>query len=158
MKNIYKALANFQSECPVILKDTQGYGYKYSDLPAILEVVNPLLRKHGLGFTQILGDGSIKTIIFHCESGESIEGECAMPMRELKYESIIKKDKEGKETETYSIRGFEGMNRAQAIGSIITYFRRYALSSILGLVTDKDVDGTGISKTETTQTNKDFKI
>ena len=27
MKNIYKALAEFQQEVPVILKDTSGYGY-----------------------------------------------------------------------------------------------------------------------------------
>jgi hypothetical protein len=39
------------------------------------------------------------------------------------------------------LRGFEGMNKAQAIGSLITYFRRYALSAILGLVTDADSDG-----------------
>ena len=31
MKTIYKALANFQQEVPVILKDTSGYGYKYAD-------------------------------------------------------------------------------------------------------------------------------
>ena len=32
------------------------------------------------------------------------------------------------------------MNEFQVLGSAITYIRRYALSSMLGLVTDKDTD------------------
>ena len=35
------------------------------------------------------------------------------------------------------------MNTFQAFGSGVTYFRRYALSSALGLVTDKDTDAAG---------------
>jgi hypothetical protein len=35
------------------------------------------------------------------------------------------------------------MNDYQAYGSGITYYRRYALSSMLGLVTDKDTDAAG---------------
>ena len=35
------------------------------------------------------------------------------------------------------------MNEFQVLGSGITYLRRYALSSILGIVTDKDTDAAG---------------
>jgi hypothetical protein len=35
------------------------------------------------------------------------------------------------------------MNDFQVLGSAITYLRRYALSSALGLVTDKDTDAGG---------------
>ena len=35
------------------------------------------------------------------------------------------------------------MNDFQVLGSAITYVRRYSLSTILGLVTDKDTDGSG---------------
>ena len=35
------------------------------------------------------------------------------------------------------------MNDFQVLGSAITYMRRYALSSALGLVTDKDTDASG---------------
>ena len=55
MKNYFKALAGFQQECPVLLKDTEGYGYKYVDLTKIIHSINPLMQKHGLGFTQKLG-------------------------------------------------------------------------------------------------------
>lgn len=136
---IYKALADFQQEVPVIAKDTSGYSYKYADLPAILEVINPLLKKHGLGFTQPINGNQITTILFHVESGESITSNTDMPFDSLVYEETQDKKK-------FVLRGFEGMNKAQAIGSLITYFRRYAISSLLGLVTDKDTDGTGTKK------------
>ena len=151
MKAIYKALADFQQECPVILKDTPGYGYKYADLPVIFETINPLLKKHGLGFTQLINGNKIKTILFHVESEESLESETDMPIESLNYEEITK-IKDGAEIKLQVIKGFEGMNKAQAIGSLITYFRRYSLSSLLGLITDKDTDGVGSE--DTNQTNK----
>ena len=36
------------------------------------------------------------------------------------------------------------MNDYQSFGSGVTYFRRYAISSMLGLVTDKDIDAAGV--------------
>jgi hypothetical protein len=121
MKHLFKALAAFQQEVPVIHKDTQGYGYSYADLPTIFEKVNPLLKKHGLGFTQLLNGQSIKTIVFHSESGETLESITDIPQNvQLK-----------------------GMNDFQVLGSAITYLRRYSLSSALGLVTDKDTDAGG---------------
>ena len=60
-------------------------------------------------------------------------------------EIVVKKtDKNGVviETEKYVVCGFEQMSKPQAEGSTITYYRRYALSSFLGLITDKDTDGT----------------
>ena len=124
MKHLFKALASFQQEVPVIHKGTQGFGYSYSDLPAIFKVINPLLAKHGLGFTQNLhtkdGENYICTIIFHVETGENMESSVAIPSVSLK-----------------------GMNDYQSFGSGVTYFRRYALASSLGLVTDKDTDASG---------------
>ena len=144
MKEILKALKDFQQEVPVILKDTQGYGYSYSDLPAIFKVIIPILGKYGMGFYQPLNGTKLKTVIFHCESGETIESETDLPFDSLVYEDFDKYDKNSKQyIKSNAIKGFEGMNRAQAIGSLITYFRRYTLSSLLGLVTDKDTDGTG---------------
>lgn len=133
MKNLFKALASFQQEVPVIHKGTKGFGYSYADLPAIFEVINPLMKKHKLGFTQLLGDGNIKTIIFHIESGETLESEVTIP------NNVVLK----------------GMNEFQVTGSAITYYRRYSLSAILGLVTDKDTDGTGGSQTSSQAPKKE---
>jgi hypothetical protein len=124
MKNLFKSLAAFQQEVPVIHKVTQGYGYSYADLPAIFDKINPLLKKHGLGFTQLLnskdGINYLDTIIYHVESGESLESRTEIPSVSLK-----------------------GMNDYQSFGSGVTYYRRYALASSLALVTDKDTDASG---------------
>ncbi len=121
MKNIFKALASFQQEVPVILKETTGYGYVYADLPAIFKEINPLMQKHGLGFYQAVNGTKIKTVIFHIETAEIIESETDIPQGV----------------------SLKGMNDFQVLGSAITYIKRYALSSLLGLVTDKDTDASG---------------
>lgn len=118
---LYKALAAFQQEVPTIHKGTKGYGYSYADLPTILTTINPLLKKYGLGFTQLLNGNCINTVVFHCESGATIDSSVDVP------DDVILK----------------GMNKFQVVGSAITYYRRYSLSSILGLVTDVDADATG---------------
>lgn len=121
MKNLLKSLAEFQQEVPVIHKGTQGYGYSYANLATIFEVINPILKKNKLGFTQLVGDNNIKTIIFHYESGEQLETTTTIPQG----------------------TNLKGMNDFQTLGSAITYIRRYALSSALGLITDKDTDASG---------------
>lgn len=121
MKNLLKALAEFQQAVPVIHKGTQGYGYSYANLATIFEIINPILKANKLGFTQLVGDNNIKTIIFHYESGEQLETITTIPQG----------------------TNLKGMNDFQTLGSAITYIRRYALSSALGLITDKDTDASG---------------
>ena len=132
MTNIFKALADFQQECPVIHKGTKGYGYSYADLPAIFSTINPLLKKNGLGFTQLVQENAIETILFHIKSGETIKSMTTIP------ESVQLK----------------GMNEFQVAGSAITYYRRYALSSLLGIITDKDTDAGGEQTKKATSTDK----
>ena len=128
MKNLFKALAGFQQEVPAIHQGTKGYGYTYSDLKTIFKVINPILKRHDLGFTQLIEGTNIKTIIFHTESGESLESVTEIPQGVT----------------------LKGMNTYQVNGSGITYYRRYSLSSALGLVTDVDSDATGeeVKKTD----------
>ena len=123
MKNLIKALSEFQNECPIIHKDTKGHNYTYADLPQIFSVINPLLKKHKLCFTQLLENDGIRTILFHVESGEQLESFTTIPLVKL-----------------------GAMNEYQSYGSGVTYFRRYALSAMLGLVTDKDTDAVGASR------------
>lgn len=121
MKHLFKSLAEFQQEVPTIHKATQGFGYTYADLPKIFEVINPLLKKHGLGFTQLINGTELITIVFHVETGETIESKTSIPQGvQLK-----------------------GMNDFQVLGSAISYLRRYCISSILGIVSDKDTDAGG---------------
>lgn len=120
-KKLFSALSQFQKKCPVIHKGTQGYGYSYADLVSIFEVINPILGEFDLGFAQPICGSKVKTILFHTETGETLESETDIPQNvQLK-----------------------GMNDFQVLGSAITYIRRYAISSMLGIITDKDIDGAG---------------
>ena len=116
--NLFKALAAFQQEVPIIHKGSTGYGYSYAGLPQILAIITPLLKKHGLAFTQLLKESGLETIVFHVETGEKITSYVNIPA-----DVTLAK-----------------MNKFQVLGSGITYMRRYALSAMLGLVTDKDTD------------------
>ena len=117
MKELFKALAEFQNEVPAIHQNTKGYNYTYADLNQVFDVIKPLLKKHGLGFTQLLQGELLETILFHVESGEHISSNIAIPKVTLK-----------------------GQNEFQSLGSGISYLRRYSISCLLTLITDKDLD------------------
>jgi hypothetical protein len=120
-RKLFKSLAAFQQECPPILKETKGYGYNYASLPEILEKINPYMKKFKLGFYQSVQDSSIKTVVFHVETGEQIESSAKL------IDNVVLK----------------GMNAFQVLGAQITYYRRYTLSALLGIVTEEDTDAQG---------------
>jgi hypothetical protein len=143
--NIYAALAQFQSQCPMIRKDTTTkvktksggeYSYKYGSLPHVLEQIKPHMAAAGLGFTQPIellenGGEAIRTILFHVMDTATIESQIELP--DFK---------------------FDQMNVMQSKGSVITYLRRYALMSILGIVAeDDDNDAQGDGKKVSKQSN-----
>lgn len=119
MKQISQALLKAQVEFPTIKKEDSNpfFKSKYAGLPSILETVLPILQKHNLLLTQVpITNGDrigVKTAIIHTESGELIEGDFTMGLAK---------------------------NDPQGAGSAITYARRYALISILGLNVDDDTD------------------
>ena len=119
--SLWQSLSDFQAECPAIAKSTSGYGYKYADLPTIHSVIDPILRKHGLVVSQPLVDGCVETRLVHIQTGEHLVSSIPVPSDVL----------------------LKGMNKFQTDGSAITYYRRYALSSILGIVTEDDNDAAG---------------
>jgi len=121
MKELFKALAAFQHDCPSIKKTKNNdFGkFKYTDLSDVVEVIKPLLKLHGLGYYQVMEKTTLKTVLFHVESGEQIESIIDMP------QGIILK----------------GMNEFQVMGSSISYIRKYQLTAILGVVSDeKSID------------------
>ena len=112
------ALVAAMAEIPAIPKNAQAYGYKYATLDDMLSAVKPVLSRHNLVLLQPLSGDGLETIIMH-SSGQCVRNVVSLPQM-----SENKK-----------------MNAAQAVGATITYFRRYALSSILGICNDEDTDG-----------------
>lgn len=127
-ETIYHALSAFQSKVGKIAKDgtNPAFRSKYATLPGILDAIAEPLRECGLAFTQIpSGLGKLTTKVVHLPSGESIEGEIEMHPVDQK---------------------------PQTYGSVITYQRRYALVSMLGLNVDDDDDGNAASGVKPTAT------
>lgn len=124
---ILPAFEAFQAEIkhPLRTADNPFYSSKYTPLDALIDHVRPVLKKHGLYFTQEpwsdpTGVGVITTL-FHT-SGERMESEpyCV---------GVSKKD-------------------PQAYGAALTYARRYSLSALLGIASNSDDDAEVASRAE----------
>jgi len=113
---MYKKILAVQSEVGAISKDSTNpfFKSKYFDINKLLDVVMPVLNKHGLvllqPLTHIDGKSAIKTILIDSETGDSIEN--SIPLTENP--------------------------DPQKMGSAITYYRRYSLQSLLGLQAEDD--------------------
>lgn len=121
IKEIATALCSFQGEVEKINKEATNpfFKSKYATLANILDVIREPLHKNGLSFVQFpTGQFGLVTRLMH-NSGEWLEAEYEMQPTK---------------------------NTPQEIGSCITYMRRYALGSILGLNIDEDDDGNAASK------------
>ena len=116
IENLAKALSLFQGQMGNVIFDSNNpyFKSKYASLSAIVNTAKPLLVKYNLAVSQLVGGtGSVTTILMHT-SGEWIKDTVTL--------EPVKKDPQG-------------------YGSSITYARRYAYASILGIVSDDDDDG-----------------
>ena len=119
---LYRSIAEFQYECPIIPKSTKGYNYKYALMSTVMEIIRPLLKKHKLGFVQLPEGETLVTRIFHTES--------------LDYLEVITKLPVG-----YAL---DKMNLYQSYGASLAYYKRYVLMSSLGIFSqDEDNDAQG---------------
>ena len=132
--NLASALVKFQSEVPVIpknqtakipMKSGGSYSYKYADLADIWEAIRKPLKDNGLAVTQFLKSSETTDYIvtkIWFNNGETEAQDFAIPT---------------------------GGKTPQEVGSVITYYKRYALSAALGISTEEDDDGaSGNSKPE----------
>lgn len=130
LQELASALVAFQASAPTINKgrtaDMGQYTYRYADLTDIWEAIREPLKDNGLAVTQSLTGGSsgfmgIKTTVWH-KSGQSFADTVEMDISK---------------------------RTPQQVGSQVTYFKRYALSALLGLSTEEDDDGAAASRTRT---------
>lgn len=111
-----KALATFATKMKTVSFDSNNpfFKSKYASLTALVENARVELSSCGLAVSQLTeGEGSVTTILMHT-SGEWISS---------------------------NLKLTPAKNDPQGLGSAITYSRRYAYASILGLVADNDDDG-----------------
>jgi hypothetical protein len=116
-----QALLAFQKDAPALRRDSKGqFDNSYLSLETLVDQVRPALNAVGLVLVQacITRENEppmLTTAIVHAESGAGMTAELALPVG--------------------------GNLTAQALGSAITYARRYQLMCMLGLVADDDDDG-----------------
>jgi hypothetical protein len=130
VKEIAKALLSVQKALDPVHKGKSGYGYKYADLPAVMNACIDTLNNAGIVVAQVPVQtekqaAAIHTRLIHADSGEEISGIIEVPYAEQ-----------------------AKMSAAQCYGSAMTYARRYALVSMIGIVTDDD-DGASAGRKDT---------
>ncbi len=128
------AMAAFRAECPKIGKNKSvSFGsnrtaYRHATLDHAIEIIQPVLAKHGLSFSWRVNqkeDGviGVTCIVTHVRGHQESTTMYGTP------------DNSGSK------------NSIQAIGSTTTYLQRYTLFSILGLAAGEDDDGSAASGT-----------
>lgn len=119
ISELAQALTAAQAELknPYNTADNPFYKSKYAPLPDVLNIIRPILAKHGLSIVQMpKGEGTligVETLVLH-NSGQYI-------LCEPYFLPLAKND-------------------AQAAGGAITYARRYALNAVLGISGEEDDD------------------
>ena len=110
------ALNKAQADFMVAKKDAKNpfFKSKYATLNAVYEAVAEALLKNGLSVIQPIVGDAVETTLVHT-SGQFITSSCPIVCAK--------------------------QNDPQAMGSAITYARRYSLASLLGVMTDEDDDG-----------------
>lgn len=109
---IYAKIHEAKKEIGKVAKNKTNPHFKntYADLNALIEAVEPILLEKGLILLQPIKDGKVYTQIIDIDNGEMIESSIDLSPNLT----------------------------AQALGSQITYFRRYQISSILSLQASDD--------------------
>lgn len=109
---IYAKIHEAKKEIGVVKKNAKNPHFKntYADLNALIEAVEPILLDKGLIMLQPIKDGKVFTQIIDIDTFEMVESAIELSANLT----------------------------AQALGSQVTYYRRYTLQSLMSLQADDD--------------------
>lgn len=109
------ALVGFQNDFEGVEKNAQvqfnKVKFKYADLASIFNSIKKPMQKHKLAITQLINGSELTTMLVHA-SGQYIES--SMPLNQHA--------------------------DPKQYGSLITYYKRYAVQAILGICAEDDLD------------------
>ena len=127
--DVMMKLWHAKQEIGKVYKNANNPHFKrsYADLNAILQTVEPILLAHGLLLMQPINDGCVITRIFDPETGTCVESSMRLP----------------------------DATTPQQMGSAVSYYRRYSLTSLLCLqTTDDDAELASKPKAKPTATDE----
>ena len=134
--SVLQRIANLQRECPILGKNSDGYNYKYTTLDSMWKTITPLMEKHGIAWT------CVSSMDMQVGAEDGMGGQLMETMTVMVYSTDNPTDTV---QNTYM---FPAVN-PQKVGSYETYYRRYALTKILGVVSGDDDDGAKASENNT---------
>jgi hypothetical protein len=127
--DVMMKLWHAKQEIGKVYKNANNPHFKrsYADLNAILQTVEPILLAHGLLLMQPINDGCVITRIFDPETATCVESSMRLP----------------------------DATTPQQMGSAVSYYRRYSLTSLLCLqTTDDDAELASKPKAKPTATDE----
>lgn len=132
LSKLAEALVKAQAKIKFAKKDSSNpfFKSKYSDLSEVITTVKEPLNSEGITFLQIVVPEGVETLLLHT-SGEYISG--VTPV-------VVSKP-----------------NDPQALGSAITYAKRYGLQAIVGVPSEDDDGEAAMGRNKTTPAKTAFK-
>ena len=118
--SLYRKVWDAKREIGKVYRNAKNPHFKhnYADLNGILDTVEPVLHDFGLILLQPIKDNKVISQLICVDSGDMIESSIDLP----------------------------AITNPQQLGSAISYFRRYTLSSLLSISTTDDDDASLASK------------
>jgi hypothetical protein len=126
--NVWQKMSEIQGLNIQINKDKLAHGYSYATLDQIMDKLNPLLHKVGLLVTHKTDWNDVEKMSYLQTTIMNVDNptEVATCLTYLDAAAVL-----------------PGQNKIMVIGSQITYFRRYHVTSMFGLTTETDTDAGG---------------
>lgn len=126
---IHSKLLKAISKMEKIKKDSNNpfYKSKYYDINSLLDTVKPILHEEGLVLLQPIENNCVVSRIFDVDTGEFVDSSMKIP----------------------------DIDDPQKIGSCVSYFRRYTLSSLLSVEAEDDDANATVKKNVTVKEHDD---
>lgn len=120
-KAFYADLATMQPELPRVIKSKDGHNSKYAPLEDINDAIRPAMQKHGFA------------VLFDINQGENCVEITTTLAHRLGHTKSL--------TIPLALDTSGSKNAVQAVGSTISYGKRYGICAILNISTGDDNDG-----------------
>lgn len=112
---IIAKLPSILAEIPTLTNDSQNthFGNRYLSLKKLIAILRPVLDHHHIVLIQPCEGDRVTTKLIDLDDGDTLESAIDLPM----------------------------ITDPQKVAGAVTYYRRYTLTSLLGLTIDDDDDG-----------------